>query len=218
MTRAFKDCSHITSVTIPNSLIGIDAYAFYGCSGLTSITIPNNVISIGEYAFSNCYGIKEIYSFNTISPKADDTTFGGLNSQHTKVFVPEGAVDAYKYVFGWRLFANIYETTYSPVLTPVEPITISDNVVEILNGYYKEKTITYVREGDAISKDCYASFCLPFAVNPADAQFKAVYVPVGMALYNTEQNTLRIGFYKEDKIIPAGTPFLALLAEMIRWR
>ena len=37
-------------------------------------------------------------------------------------------------------------------------------------------------------------------------------MPVGIALYNTETNTLRIGFYKSKEIIPAGTPFLARLA------
>ena len=207
----FSDCSSLTSITIPNSVTSIGNVAFSGCSSLTSITIPNSVTSIGESAFKNCYGIKEVYSLNAAPPKAADA-FTGMNTQHAKVFVPEGAADAYKFATGWMDFLNIYETTFSTVLTPAEPITISDNVVEIAKGYYKENTVTYVREGDAISKDNYASFCLPFAVDPTDAQFKAVYVPVGMALYNTEQNTLRIGFYKEDKIIPAGTPFLALLA------
>ena len=40
---AFKDCSGLTSITIPNSVTNIGDYAFYGCSGLTSITIPNSV-------------------------------------------------------------------------------------------------------------------------------------------------------------------------------
>ena len=207
----FSGCSGLTSITIPNSVTSIGCKAFASCSGLTSITIPNSVTSIGENTFMECYGIKEVYSLNAAPPKAAGA-FKGVNTQHAKVFVPEGAADAYKYAKGWMDFLNIYETTFSTVLTPAKPITISDNVVEIAKGYYKENTVTYVREGDAISKDNYASFCLPFAVDPNDAQFKSVYVPVGMALYNTEQNTLRIGFYKEDKIIPAGTPFLALLA------
>ena len=135
-----------------------------------------------------------------------------MNVQHIKVFVPEGSAEAYKYALGWKDFANIYEMTYSPVLSAAEPITVSDGAPTVTKGYYKENTVTYVREGAAISKDNYASFCLPFAVDPADAQFKAVYVPVGIALYNTETNTLRVGFYKAKDIIPAGTPFLARLA------
>ena len=208
---AFCKCSGLASVTIPNSVTSVGNSAFAECNGLTSITIPNSVTSIGSSALANCYGIREIYSLNAAPPKADDA-FTGMNTQHAKLFVPEGTADAYKYAHGWMDFLNIYETTYSTVQTPAESITISDNMVEIAKGYYKEKTVTYVREGDAISKDYYASFCLPFAVDPNDAQFKAVYVPLGIALYNTDANTLRIGFYKEDKMISAGTPFLALLA------
>ena len=43
---AFRGCSGLTSVTIPNSVTSIGYGAFYGCSGLTSVTIPNSVTSI----------------------------------------------------------------------------------------------------------------------------------------------------------------------------
>ena len=51
---AFRGCSGLTSVTIPNSVTSIGSNAFYGCFGLTSITIPNSVTSIGGSAFSSC--------------------------------------------------------------------------------------------------------------------------------------------------------------------
>ena len=188
--------------------------AFEDCSGLTSIIIGNSVTNIGDRAFSGCSGVKEIYSWNVVPPACvinklfDD----GMNTLHAKLFVPEGSGDAYKYAPYWREFLNIYEMEYTPVLSAADPITISDSKPSVTKGYYKEKTVTYVREGAAISKENYASFCLPFAVDPADAQFKAVYVPVGLSLYDTETNTLRIGFYQTNDIIPAGTPFLAQLA------
>jgi hypothetical protein len=50
---AFKYCSRLTNITIPNSVTNIGAYAFYGC-GLTNITIPDGVISIGAWAFADC--------------------------------------------------------------------------------------------------------------------------------------------------------------------
>lgn len=206
---------------IPNSVTCIGNEAFYGCAGLTSITFPESVTNIGDGAFVKCSGIKEIYSWNITPPSIGDrpvvrggwsSPFEGMNTLHVKVFVPEGSGDVYRYAPGWMDFLNIYEMEYSPVLSEAEPMTISDNAPTIMKGYYKEKTLTYEREGNAISKDCYASFCLPFAVNSVDAQFKAVYVPVGLAIYNTEANTLRIGFYKSEEIIPAGTPFFAQLA------
>ena len=44
---AFRECSSLTSVTIPNSVTSIGDYAFYDCSSLTSVTIPDSVTSIG---------------------------------------------------------------------------------------------------------------------------------------------------------------------------
>ena len=211
--NAFANCQVLASpIVIPNSVTSIEGRTFWGCYALASVTIPSSVTNIDEKAFQYCSGIKEIYSWNIIPPKTDKETFTYMNTMHVKIFVPEGSAEAYKYAPGWKNFANIYEMSFSPVLSEAEPITVSDGAPTITKGYYKENTVTYVREGAAISKDNYASFCLPFAVDPADAQFKAVYVPVGIALYNTETNTLRVGFYKAKDIIPAGTPFLARLA------
>ena len=57
---AFRNCSGLTSITIPNSVTSIGNYTFYNCSGLTSITIPNSVTSIGDEAFWDCTGLKSV--------------------------------------------------------------------------------------------------------------------------------------------------------------
>ena len=64
---AFRDCSGLTSVTIPNSVTSIGKYAFDGCSGLTSVTIPNSVTSIGSSAFNRCSGLKSLTIPNSVT-------------------------------------------------------------------------------------------------------------------------------------------------------
>ena len=114
--------------------------------------------SIGKSAFEYCFNIREIYSWNTIPPKctAGNSPFKNMNTKHVKVFVPEGTADAYKYSECWYELVNFYEMEYSPVLSEAEPITVSDGTPTVKKGYYKENTVTYVREGAAISKDNYA--------------------------------------------------------------
>lgn len=49
---AFRDCSSLTSVSIPNSVSYIDNYAFCGCSSLTSVTCLGSYgPSLGSYVF-----------------------------------------------------------------------------------------------------------------------------------------------------------------------
>jgi len=57
---AFSGCSKLTSITIPNSVTSIEAGAFWACSGLTSVTIGSGVTSIGAGAFWGCSGITSI--------------------------------------------------------------------------------------------------------------------------------------------------------------
>jgi len=48
----------ITSCEINENCTTIESWAFYNCSILTNITIPNSVINIGAYAFINCDNIE----------------------------------------------------------------------------------------------------------------------------------------------------------------
>lgn len=64
---AFDNCSTITDVSIPDSVVTIGLQAFYGCRSLASVVIPDNVQTIGENAFSRCASLASVVIGNGIT-------------------------------------------------------------------------------------------------------------------------------------------------------
>jgi len=58
---AFRSCTDLTSVTIPNGVTNISLNAFDGCSNLVSITIPSSVVKINSNAFLGCSNLSSVY-------------------------------------------------------------------------------------------------------------------------------------------------------------
>jgi len=94
---AFRGCSGLTSVTIPNSVTSIGESAFRGCSGLTSVTIPNSVTSIGDYAFDNCSGLISITIGSGVT-SIGGYVFSGCSGL-TSVTIPNSVTSIGDYAF-----------------------------------------------------------------------------------------------------------------------
>ena len=111
--NAFADCSKLTSVTIPNSVTSIGSSAFYGCSSLTSVTIPNSVTSIGYYAFYECSSLTSVTIPNSVT-SIEGSTFADC-SKLTSVTIPNSVTSIGDYAF--------YECTSLTSLTIGESVT-----------------------------------------------------------------------------------------------
>ena len=65
VTKAFYNCSGLSSITIPNSVTSIENDAFYGCNGLTSVNITDLVswckINFNNYESNPLYYAKHLY-------------------------------------------------------------------------------------------------------------------------------------------------------------
>ena len=59
-TAVFKDCQHITSLTIPNSVNYVQGWAFENCTSLTSLTLPNSIYDMGAYVFAGCSSLTTV--------------------------------------------------------------------------------------------------------------------------------------------------------------
>lgn len=86
-----------SSLTFPDSVTKIEAYAFYNCAKLTSMNIPNRVTEIGEYAFYACSRIQEAHIPNALAEIPNDL-FGGCGSL-VHVELPKSVVKIGKYAF-----------------------------------------------------------------------------------------------------------------------
>ena len=57
---AFRYCSGLTSLTIPNSVTSIGIRSIQYCPNLTTLTIPGSVTTIKDFAFNNCEGLTTV--------------------------------------------------------------------------------------------------------------------------------------------------------------
>ena len=94
---AFRDCSSLTSITIPNSVTSIGNNAFENCSSLTSVTIPNSVTSIGSNAFRNCSSLTSVTIPNSVT-SIEGFTFYSCSSL-TSVTIPNSVTSIRTSVF-----------------------------------------------------------------------------------------------------------------------
>ena len=103
----------IPSTVMTYSVTSIGDSAFRGCSGLTSVTIPNGVTSIGEKAFEGCSGLTSVRCLATDPPSIGSSSFSGISSTCT-LAVSCVSLDAYigsdwNTYFGGRILGDSTE-------------------------------------------------------------------------------------------------------------
>ncbi|MDB4618906.1 leucine-rich repeat domain-containing protein [bacterium] len=84
---AFRDCTSLTRITIPDGVTSIGVAAFRGCASLTSMTIPDSVTSIGGAAFFSCTRLTRITIPDGVT-SIENGTFRGCTSL-TSITIPD---------------------------------------------------------------------------------------------------------------------------------
>lgn len=103
----------LDTVRLPRNLTTIGRYAFYDDTNLFTVEIPESVTEIDSYAFA-CPNLINIYCHGaTPANIADETVFSEIDKDQCTLYVPEGAVEAYRTAPYWKDFKNIKEKYYS---------------------------------------------------------------------------------------------------------
>ena len=123
---AFKGCSGLTSLTLPDGITEIGDGAFSYCSGLTSLTLPDGITKIGDGAFSGCSGLTSIYVYAEKVPKIGSNEFVGVDAKKCILYVPMGTYDDY-WLSDFGYFENIVEFD----ATGIDKTTTSTDVEEV---------------------------------------------------------------------------------------
>ena len=105
---AFENCTGITSLTMPTSMLYIGRHAFSGCDQITALSFPASVKSIGNNAF---YGLNNLTILNADGNIADWCSINFGNQYSNPVYYTRSLYLNYAIQTDLVLPANLSEIT-----------------------------------------------------------------------------------------------------------
>ena len=180
---AFKDCSSLTSVTIPNSVTKIGDDTFDGCSSLTSVTIPNSVTEMGYRTFYKCSALKSVTIPNSVT-KIGSCAFYYCSSL-TSVTIQDGVTNISSGAFSYcsalksvtipNSVTEIGSGAFS-YCSALKSVTIPNSVTEIGSGaFYYCSSLTSVTIPNSVTE--IGSYAFSYCINITQISSEAVVPP-----------------------------------------
>ena len=140
--EAFKNCTSLRSVTIPDSVVAIGNHAFYGCTSLASVTIGESVTYIGRQAFYGCSSL--------VCHKYDNAHYLGndQNPYHALIWEKSRSITSVTIHHDTKVIAG---SAFSHC-TSLTSVTIPDSVTSIgSQAFWECKSLTSVDIPDSVT-------------------------------------------------------------------
>ena len=196
---AFRECSSLTSVTIPNSVTTISNCAFECCSNLTSVTIPNSVTTIGWEAFSECGNLTSVTIPDSVT-KIEDRAFvycSSLKEFKSKFASPDGRC----------LIVNGKLVAFAPA--GITEYTIPNSVTTIIDdAFYGCESLESVTIPNSVKTIGELAFCGCSNLKEFKSKFASpdgrcliidgvlvAFAPAGITKYTIPNSVTTIGWY-----------------------
>ena len=127
---AFVNCDNaaFTTVTIPEGVTALGVNAFYNCDGIQEITIPSTVTTIEVGAIYDCKAVNSITSYIASPTNLHGFAIYGYKNTCT-LYVPYASIDAYKAADCWKNIPNI--AAIPGTLTPESVAALIDAIGEV---------------------------------------------------------------------------------------
>lgn len=103
----FAGCNFV-SITIPEGVTTVNCGCFSNCTSLTSLTMPSTWVQYDGALLYNCKSLEKLVSYAATPPtnRMNSTNTFLFNTNNCPIYVPAGAVDAYKAAAVWSDFAD----------------------------------------------------------------------------------------------------------------
>ena len=162
---AFKKCTLLTSINIPDSVTSIGNRSFMSCYSLTSVTIPDSVTSMGNYAFYYCPSLTSITIGNGVT-SIGEFAFYGCRSL-TSITIPDSVTSIGRYAFEdctsltsvtiGNSVTSISEFTFSGC-TSLTSVTIGNGVTSISDSAFEGCSLTSINIPDSVTSISDSAF------------------------------------------------------------